>query len=153
MYSNKVRSGKKPLKVRIAVVDSDLKIKNEYTFALPSLIKYEVAAVARESENKLILMVNKDIYKEDDPYGYKNIFYKIDLSKQSCKKIKSPFPEMEYIYSFVTLDNGKSYFIEANQNEEVSGLFHYDCSNDEVTPVLLNGPESHVVNFCPLEVR
>ncbi len=142
LYSYGVRSGKKPLKYRIALVDNELNIKNECIFNL-SLFYGDIGAVAQTSSDSAILI----LYLEN---SMKQEFYKVDFSKQTCKKMKSPFSGMSYIYSLITIDDGKSYYIKGIHKDGRSGLFYYDCSNDKATPILLDDSEkeNHIVNFC-----
>lgn len=151
LYSLGVRTGKKPLKFHISLVDSALHVKNEYIFKLPSLLYDDVGAVAQISTDSAILMLKHTPPDNEEEEEY--VFYKINFSKQSCKKIKSPFPDMLYIDSFVTIDNGKSYYISGYANRKTSGLFYYDCSNNDIKPILLDDYEKgdHVVNFCLVE--
>lgn len=147
LYKFSVRSGKKPLKYHIALVDNELNIKNEYIF-LHSILYSDVQAVAQISSNSAILMIDVPSTKKKTEKEYE--FYKINFSKQSCKKIDSPFPNILYVNDFLTIDDGKSYYISGYHTDGRSGLFHYDCSTDDVTPILLDDSEkgSHVVNFC-----
>lgn len=72
----------------------------------------------------------------------------IDFSKMSCKKVKSPFPQMKYISNFVTSDDGRSYYVSGMCMDGTSGLFYYDCLKDDVKTILLNSVKGgYVVNF------
>lgn len=148
LYDPDVRRGLKPLDFHISIVDVNFNVKSKYIFTVPSLMDSEVEAVAQTSSDTAILMIDVPSTKAELETEYE--FYRINFSDQSCEKIDSPFPKMMYIDNFITVDNGKSYYVLGYTTEGISGLFYYDCSNNNVTPILLDDMEvnDHVVNYC-----
>lgn len=89
-YNLKVRSGKKSPKYHIDLVDADLNKKYKYTYTLKSEIVYDVSAATQIADNQVLLLVKKDL-GYDSKIDYKNLFYVIDYTENSCKRVKSPF--------------------------------------------------------------
>lgn len=87
----------------------------------------------------------------DPDSAYEYIFYEINFTDNTCKKIPSPFPKIDAGHS-VTLDGGDSYYVLGNYNGR-HGLFFYDCINDKVSPVILDNykKEGYVINYCLVE--
>lgn len=143
--SNSVRSGEKKLRHRVALVDKDLNILSTCIFK--SLMGREISAAAQISPAKAIALVFECGFDYD-----KTEFYEFNFTKHNFVQIDSPFPKMSYVKNFITVDDGKSFYVAGTQKKGVSGLFHYNCATDKVTPILLDeqegDQESHVVNFC-----
>ena len=147
-YNIKVRSGKKSPKYHIDLVDADLNKKYKYIYTLKSEIGYDVSAATQIAENQVLLLVKKDL-GYDSKIDYKNLFYVIDYTENSCKRVKSPFPKMLYVDNYITADDGRSYYVSGQTKDDRSGLFFYDCSQNTVEPILLDDweREDHIVNF------
>lgn len=96
----------------------------------------------------MLLLVKKDL-GYDSKIDYKNLFYVIDYTENSCKRVKSPFPKMLYVDNYITADDGRSYYVSGQTKDDRSGLFFYDCSQNTVEPILLDDweREDHIVNF------
>ncbi len=151
LYDEAVRSGEKPLKYHIALVDADLKVQNEYVYSLKSLLDYTISAVTQISRDSVLLLVTKDLSEDEDGGSeIENRFYVINFRENSCRKVESPFPKMRYIGNFITADDGASYYISGENTDGVSGLFYYDCSNDTTRSILPDDEkkDNHIVNFC-----
>lgn len=50
-------------------------------------------------------------------------YYMIDYEKQTCKEIESPFPNMKYVRSMITVDEGKSYYIKGDSGMAIRDSF------------------------------
>ncbi len=148
LYDVKVRSGEKPFKYHIALVDDELKVRGEYIFPIWD---EEVTAATLISSDTALLVVEDGLYDYDADVI--DNFYEVNFKEQTCVKIKTPFPKMRYVDNFITTDNGKSYYIKGKiDKKDESGLYLYDCSDDTVKPILLNdfkgNNDNHIVNFC-----
>ena len=142
-YGYRVRNGTKKLRYRVALVDEDLNIQSKCIFE--SLLGREISAIAQISSDKAIARV----YDLDND---KTEFYEFNFAKNNYVQIDSPFPKMSIVDNFITVDDGKSYYLKGTRKKGVSGLFYYNCMTNKVTPILLDEQEgeqeSHVVNFC-----
>lgn len=105
----------------------------------------EISAVAQISSDKAIARV----YDLDND---KTEYYEFNFAKNNYVRIDPPFPKMSIVDNFITVDDGKSYYLTGKRKKGVSGLFHYNCVTNKVTLILLDEQEgeqvSHVVNFC-----
>ena len=151
-YDDKVRSGKRSPNYQIDLIDADLNTKYKYTYTLKSEIDYTITAVTQIAQDQVLLLVKKDLGEESE-LEFKSLFYIINYTDNSCKKVKSPFPKMLYIDNYITIDGGKSYYVEGWAKDGRSGLFFYDCIQNTMEPILLDeyddntGEDNHIVNF------
>lgn len=151
-YDDKVRSGKKSPDYQIDLVDADLNTKYKYTYTLKSEIDYTITAVTQIAQNQVLLLVKKDL-GENSELETRGVFYIINYTDNSCKRVKSPFPKMLYIDNYITIDGGQSYYVQGWTKDGRSGLFFYDCTQNTMEPILLDeyddnmGKDNHIVNF------
>lgn len=152
-YDPEIRGGEKPIEYHIALVDEDLNIITEYDHFFKSFVDYNVRAACQISSDCALVLMEKTISDDEDSDAEVTYeFYIINFTEKSCKKVKSPFPQMKYIINFVTSDDGQSYYISGSCMDGTSGLFYYDCSTDDVKTILLDSLDGgHVVNFCLID--
>ena len=157
LYNLKVRSGKKPLKYHISLVDKDFNVKGDFVIEVKSLLKSDIQAAVQITDHTVMVVERFDVNEKKKGVESEYKYYMIDYEKQTCKEIESPFPNMKYVRSMITVDEGKSYYIKGDNWNGDSGLFYYDCVTNELNPILLdyydyeNDVDNHVVNFCLVE--
>lgn len=157
LYNLKVRSGKKSLKYHISLVDKDFNVKGDFVIEVKSLLKSDIQAAVQITDHTVMVVERFDVNEKKKGVESEYKYYMIDYEKQTCKEIESPFPNMKYVRSMITVDEGKSYYIKGDNWNGDSGLFYYDCVTNELNPILLdyydyeNDVDNHVVNFCLVE--
>ena len=140
---------RKSIKYHISLVDSQLNVKYKYDFKINP--DEELITATQISPDSVIIQISRDKAVMDPDSAYEYIFYEINFTDNTCKKIPSPFPKIDAGHS-VTLDGGDSYYVLGNYNGR-HGLFFYDCINDKVSPVILDNykKEGYVINYCLVE--
>ena len=100
------------------------------------------------SDNELIVTMENKIEFDLIQKYYLLVFGE---DETTFTEIDCPYPHADYVANLCTIDEGKTFYfyLYGDHFGNPSGIYSYDTESEELTPILLNDPETngHYVNF------
>lgn len=101
------------------------------------------------SDNELIVTMENNFFYVDQPREYYSLVFGED--ETTFTEIDCPYPHADYVANLCTIDEGKTFYfyLYGDHFGNPSGIYSYDTESEELTPILLNDPETngHYINF------
>lgn len=141
---------KAPLERHLALLSKDMVKDSDNIFTCSSRAdEMRMIAAVQISDNELLVTMENTFFYVDQPREYYSLVFGEDGT--TFTKTECPYPHADYVANLYTIDEGKTYYfyLYGDRFGNPPGIYSYDTESEELTPILLNDPETngHYINF------
>lgn len=141
---------KASLEHHLALLSKDMVKDPDKIFTYSSRAdEMRMIAAVQISDDELLVTMENNYFYVDQPREYYSLVFGED--ETTFTRTECPYPHADYVANLYTVDEGKTFYfyLYGDHFGNPPGIYSYDTESEELTPILLNDPETngHYINF------